>query len=171
MNHCRQCRADAVGLLSADMTEESVKWLKEASRKEEEPLGAPLEVNDLVAVATMEGVLVNRHLGETPSFEIYQYNGGAFTHVEQRVSPHAGTGDARWNELADRLHDCTALFVSGVGKRPKAVLEERGLAVYSVEGMIQEVFSSFVKGTGLNHLTHRELAVTGAGCSGSGCGA
>src|SRR5208282_3458375 len=60
MSHCTRCRADAVGLLGeAKRPEMELELLMAAGS----PLN-PSEDRPYVAVATLEGVLVNQHLGE-----------------------------------------------------------------------------------------------------------
>ena len=59
MHHCTRCRADAVGLLEEDRTEEFRGCLSACAQSVPAPADRPY-----VAVATQEGVLVNLHLGE-----------------------------------------------------------------------------------------------------------
>jgi len=67
MRHCTRCRADAVGLLEEDRTEEFRGCLSACAT-----LPAASMPRPYVAVATQEGVLVNQHLRETRSFEIWE---------------------------------------------------------------------------------------------------
>jgi nitrogen fixation protein NifB len=60
MHHCTRCRADAVGLLGQPAAPELVTILQEAAQL---PLD-PQADRPYVAVASLEGVLVNQHLGE-----------------------------------------------------------------------------------------------------------
>ncbi len=60
MRHCTRCRADAVGLLDDDKTDEMRGCLSACSKL---PKHAEAK-RPYVAVATLEGVLVNQHLGE-----------------------------------------------------------------------------------------------------------
>ena len=67
MRHCTRCRADAVGLLGADRTEEFRGCLSACAQ-----MAPPLdETRPYVAVASREGVLVNLHLGEADFFQIW----------------------------------------------------------------------------------------------------
>ena len=61
MHHCTRCRADAVGLLDADRTDEFRGCLSACANAVPAPAERPY-----VAVATQEGVLVNLHLGKRP---------------------------------------------------------------------------------------------------------
>ena len=69
MLHCKRCRADAVGLLEKDMSGEMAGCLSACSSLPEpcaETAAQPtLDTSrPYVAVASMEGMLVNEHLGE-----------------------------------------------------------------------------------------------------------
>ena len=67
MEHCTRCRADAVGLLGEPMPARVELALLHAAAA---PMN-PGEDRPFVAVATMEGVLVNQHLGEAERLAIY----------------------------------------------------------------------------------------------------
>ena len=63
MEHCTRCRADAVGLLGADQSSELVSLMRDsANGLLDDRSGRPY-----VAVASMEGILINQHLGEAES--------------------------------------------------------------------------------------------------------
>ena len=67
MRHCTRCRADAVGLLDNDRTDEMRGCLSAcASLPKHSEAKRPY-----VAVTTQEGVLVNQHLGEATRFQIW----------------------------------------------------------------------------------------------------
>ena len=68
MRHCTRCRADAVGLLDEDRTEEFRGCLSACATL---PSRAG-ESRPYVAVASQEGILVNQHLGEARSFQIWE---------------------------------------------------------------------------------------------------
>lgn len=47
-----------------------------------------------VAEVTLEGVLVNQHLGEAARFQIWgEDDGGGYPHIEDRNAPPAGGGN------------------------------------------------------------------------------
>ena len=98
----------------------------------------PTEDRPCVAVATLEGVLVNQHLGEAEQLQVYRQQDGEFELVETRPAPPPGGGDQRWQQLAEVLHDCRALLVSSAGSSPVKVLGRRGIRVVMMEGLIEE---------------------------------
>ncbi len=117
MRHCRQCRADAVGLLGEDRSQEFSKdkflemsseydlekrqevhagiekfrqELKVAKDNLEKPDTASGENNEkiLVAVATKGGGLVNQHFGHAKEFQIYEVDGKETRFVGHRKIDH-----------------------------------------------------------------------------------
>ncbi|WP_017314878.1 nitrogenase cofactor biosynthesis protein NifB [Mastigocladopsis repens] len=118
MRHCRQCRADAVGLLGEDRSQEFTKdkfmdmtpeydlqkrqevhagiakfqeELKAAKEKTVETRhGASLQNSPkiLVAVATKGGGLVNQHFGHVKEFQIYEVDGNDARFVGHRKVDH-----------------------------------------------------------------------------------
>ncbi len=79
MRHCTRCRADAVGLLDADQTEEFRGCLSACAQ-----MPPPLdESRPYVAVGSREGILVNLHLGEADSFQIWGPEGQGFRLLEE----------------------------------------------------------------------------------------
>lgn len=111
MRHCRQCRADAVGLLGEDRSQEFTKdkflemqpeynfearqkvhegiaEKQSEQKKEKEALAAKSSIVStekiLVAVATKGGGIVNQHFGHAKEFQIYEVVGTTATFVGHR---------------------------------------------------------------------------------------
>lgn len=173
--HCKRCRADAAGLLGQDISPAELatrtagavegQSCVEASPDERRP-------SRLAAVASREGLLVNRHLGEADRLFVFRIESdGTYGTEDIRLLPAPGGGENRWGEVAEALSDCDALFVAGIGAPPRRILEDRGIAVHIVEGLVSEALSAFGTGRDLSFLSRR--ADCGGGCSGSasrGCG-
>lgn len=166
MAHCSRCRADACGLLNEGTGEESLAALQAAAKL---PL-KPQEARPYVAVATREGLLVNRHLGETDEFCVYAEEADGYRLVDTRRAPPPGTGRERWLELAARLHDCRALLVSGAGPSPRRTLTGKGLQVIEMEGLIEDALGPVFRGEELPRGLKRCFAGCGMGCAGNGQG-
>ncbi|MBD2665732.1 nitrogenase cofactor biosynthesis protein NifB [Richelia sinica FACHB-800] len=111
MRHCRQCRADAVGLLGEDRSQEftkdkflemapeynlekrqevhegiekfreELKTAKDKVRNGNKPTNSP---KILVAVATKGGGLINQHFGHAKEFQIYEVDGSEVRFVSHR---------------------------------------------------------------------------------------
>lgn len=166
MRHCTRCRADAVGLLDNDRTEEFRGCLSACAAK---PLH-PEEDRPYVAVATMEGVLVNQHLGEAWKLQIWGEDKDGFKMVEERETPQTGGGELRWLALARTLADCRAVLVSGIGGTPRQLLEKSGIKPVEMGGFIDRGLAAIYSGQGLNQLKSRRRSCSDGACSGSGGG-
>ena len=131
-----------------------------------------------VAVATLEGALVNQHLGAVERFIIYEQSPktpGQFQLKEIRPAPKPGGGDARWAALAASLKDCRALLVNAPGPTPAKVLTQHGLRVIEMEGLIEEGLRSVCYANQpVPAAMRRRFTGCGAGTSckgaGTGCG-
>jgi len=167
MTHCKRCRADAVGLLSEDRSVALCGTLKACSELK------PLEVNvprPHVAVATREGILVNQHLGEAKSFQIWgESDTGGYRFIEEREAPRSGCGPQRWAELAEVLKDCRAVLCAAIGETPRLTLEESGVDAHVVDGFIEDALRFVYEGGDMNALKVRRTGL-GGGCAGGGGG-
>ncbi len=168
MHHCTRCRADAVGLLEDDRTDEFRGCLSACANQVPAPADRPY-----VAVATLEGVLVNLHLGEAPAFQIWGPRDHGFGLVEVRPAPPPGGGPDRWWTMAETLRDCRAVLVSGIGDTPQAILSEAGVEPVVMHGFIDMALTAIYEGGDLSGLKGRRSGVAGGCCnkkSGEGCG-
>ncbi|WDP90516.1 MAG: nitrogenase cofactor biosynthesis protein NifB [Desulfobacter sp.] len=181
MTHCKRCRADAVGRLDDPM---STRLMERLQYHANAPIPFPgstanapgkaaireklTPARPYVAVATREGVLVNQHLGEARTLNIYDISKGTPAMIEKRPLPSPGGKDFRWYGLANTIRDCHSLLVSGIGANPRKILTKEGLTVFEINGMIDLVLTALKNGEGLNHLLVREN--TGGQCRGTGTG-
>lgn len=173
MRHCKRCRSDAVGMLGEMPSKELLDTLKNCQHLEVlEPKGQHVSHRPYVAVASLEGVLVNQHLGEARQVMIYGERQGRIQLMEARPTPEPGTGMARWQELAAMLTDCRAILVSGVGDHPQKVLASSGINIIACEGVIDEAVRLVFAGQSLSHMAVRQPFACGSGCGGNamGCG-
>lgn len=169
MKHCARCRADAIGIIGQENNDEIMKQLKEAAELPRKPS----ENRPYVAVASMEGVLVNQHLGEADRFLIYgmEKNNSRPVLVESRPAPPPGGGTMRWEAVASLLLDCRALLVNGAGESPKKVLNGSGMEVYTLDGLIEEGVSGVFTGKDMTRLTRiSQMHACKTSCSGTGSG-
>lgn len=166
MRHCTRCRADAVGLLGDDRTEEFRSCLTACSTLK--PM--PAEQRRYVAVATEEGILVNKHLGEARTLEIWEQTEDGFQKVEDRSTPSIGGGIKRWHQLAKILGDCRAVLVSGVGQTPFDILNKSGVRPVEASGFIEEGLRSVYENKNTSFLRGRRNPCAEGTCSGSGGG-
>ncbi|MEQ8464999.1 nitrogenase cofactor biosynthesis protein NifB [Coleofasciculus sp. E1-EBD-02] len=169
MRHCTRCRADAVGLLGADQSEEFHGCLIACSKKV-----IPIEEKErpYVAVASVEGILVNQHLGQADQFQIWQKTDQGFTLVEERLAPEKGSGFERWQKVANMLKDCRAILASSIGDNPKEILTKCGVLPVEMNGFIETGLQAVYEGSDLSKLKgKRQVAAGKVGeCTGSGLG-
>jgi nitrogen fixation protein NifB len=175
MSHCARCRADAVGFIGENVTAEQVATLRHFANGSLNP--AEDAAHPYVAVATLEGALVNQHLGEADRLVIFEQNierPGAFRLVEIRRAPDEGGGEARWAALAESLKDCRAILVNAAGPTPQKTLADHGLKVIEMDGLIEEGLKAVFAGEPIPASMKRRFTGCGAGISckgtGTGCG-
>ncbi|MDA3901411.1 MAG: radical SAM protein [Spirochaetes bacterium] len=166
MTHCGRCRADAAGLLTSSNSTDTSLLLSSIAELSDNPE----KEKTLSAIATEEGLLINKHLGETEEFLIYSTDTeGQVKLTDKRSAPAEGT-EGRWENLAEILNDCSDIFVSGAGESPCTVLETQGISVQIVEGMIQDILQSHYSGESLKRFQPSGAFKCGASCSGNGQG-
>jgi nitrogen fixation protein NifB len=167
MEHCTRCRADAVGLLGADQSSELVNLMRDsANGLLDDRSGRPY-----VAVASMEGILINQHLGEAEKLWIFEYDEANPKLVEMRDAPDAGGGNQRWRELSKSIEDCHSILISGVGRAPRWVLEQSGLRVIEASGLIAQAMESLHRSGDVPVAMKKQFKSCGSsGCEGTGTG-
>lgn len=168
MRHCTRCRADAVGLLGQDLGAELHGCLTACAN-----LAPDASERPYVAVATLEGILVNQHLGEATRFQIWSQNEEGFTCLGEREAPEPGGGIKRWMRLAEVLKDCRAVLVAGIGDNPSAVLRKAGIEPIEISGFIVPAIEALYSGRSLKQFKARRAGggcARGIGCQGSGDG-
>jgi nitrogen fixation protein NifB len=171
MRHCTRCRADAVGLLGEAPDKNLMNVLTACKEKTagmtKKRIDAPSRKN--VAVASLEGVFVNQHLGEAPKLMVYGEKDGAVSLLGARKTPDKGNGAKRWAEMALTFSDCHTILVNGVGDAPKRALADAGIEVIEVEGLIDDVVAAVMKGDSLRHMLKRAVSQCSGGRGGGCC--
>jgi nitrogen fixation protein NifB len=122
------------------------------------------------AVASMEGILVNQHLGEAQSLWIFETSTGRPRLVTRRDTPPPGTGMERWRKMAESICDCHTVLVSGIGGTPKTVLEEAGLRVIEMAGLISDGVDNIVRTGNVPPSMKKVFKSCGSECQGAGMG-
>jgi nitrogen fixation protein NifB len=129
----------------------------------------PDEERPCVAVATLEGMLVNQHLGEAERLAIFRPGRQGFQLVETRPTPPPGGGQQRWLTLAETLRDCRALLVASAGEAPRSALADQGIQVVFMEGLIEEGLDAVYRGAEIRAPLRKQHRC-GSGCAGNGLG-
>lgn len=135
MRHCKQCRADAIGLLNEDRSQE-FRMVDRDLKTNTNLLTAqkPLKI----AVASKHGRLVDQHFGHASHFRIYQGSEQGISLVEVRQVERYCLGSAeciseenRREAVLEALQDCNAVLSMRIGNQAKERLLYKG--VISVE--------------------------------------
>lgn len=142
MYHCKQCRADAVGLLGHD---ESIRFREEKLEASHSSVRATTGIK--VAVASRTGVVVDQHFGQAEQFYIYESDGVNLEFVGVRpVSKYchgpelcageptgtvASASDSGEEEslggALSAVSDCNAVLSLRMGEAPKQRLSALGV--------------------------------------------
>ncbi|SBW07143.1 FeMo cofactor biosynthesis protein NifB [uncultured Alphaproteobacteria bacterium] len=127
MWHCKQCRADAVGMLGEDRNAEFTMDKVAAI----EAAGATAPRPQRIAVATSGGGVIDVHFGHAAAFAIYEVSAAGAHRVETRpVAPYC-TGECDDGDDLDRivaaLADCAAVACARIGRAPWERLEAAGI--------------------------------------------
>ncbi|MBW4082655.1 nitrogenase cofactor biosynthesis protein NifB [Paenibacillus sp. S150] len=159
MRHCRQCRADAVGLIGADMSQmpemvppqgsftledraaiqdEIVSGMREAAAVSEVDWSGAVRA----AVATRGSNVINQHFGHAREFIIYDVKQENVRLVGiRKVQAYCnGTREcgSPLSEALDMLKDCRLLLCSGIGEAPARKLQQAGITPLIRKGSINE---------------------------------
>lgn len=171
MRHCARCRADAAGILGEGISDEIITLLKGCCSSTHDKHRS---VAKRVAVATMEDIMVNQHLGNALSLSVFENSDKGPVFVEHRDTPIPGSGDERWKELGEKFSDCHTILVQFAGKTPREILSKYGIEVLTMEGLIIPALSEIFAGRPLpEYMTCAAPTRCGESCSGNGggCGA
>lgn len=135
MRHCQQCRADAIGCLGEDRSQEFRMCNRQIL---EPPLPASVNRQYKIAVTSKYGKLVDQHFGHAEKFIIYQSDGQKFEVLEQRIVDKYCTGmaecdeeEAKRDSMIHTLADCDAILSMRIGYHAKEKLGQQG--IYSIE--------------------------------------
>lgn len=151
MTHCQQCRADAVGMLGEDRSQEfTLQQLPQAQEDYREVMRRRTRIQAalstqgasededacLVAVASEHGDVIDQHFGHARRFQIYAVTSEGAVRVGERHVPLYCQGASECDDdpqqetllsVLDILHDVNAVFCARVGMAPWQQLEEAGV--------------------------------------------
>lgn len=138
MYHCKQCRADAVGLLGDDKSIEYRPPVTEKAPAAEETKPAVAR-KIRIAVASKTGMTVDQHFGQAEQFYIYESDGDAASYVETRSVSKYCNGMDDCGEKAGRMagilaavDDCKGVLALRIGESPLKKLEIKGIRVFTL---------------------------------------
>lgn len=137
MNHCQQCRADAVGTLYENLSHLFDEGDSSSEKTAETAEGSISGSCYRFAVATISGVMVDEHFGHAQRFTVYESNGSSMRILEERDVEGYCKGDEvcreemsqeqRLERIMALVDDCDALLCVRIGTAPASRLHERGI--------------------------------------------
>ncbi len=148
MYHCKQCRADAIGLLGDDQSQKFNKPVDKVT--DEKPLR--------FAIASKSGIGVDMHFGHASEFIIYEYKNGEAKYIEKRDVEKYCNGkevceeeEDKFAKLSKVVHDCAAVICLRIGDEPKKKFKNMGIEVFmtceTIETAVIRAAEAILKGT------------------------
>jgi nitrogen fixation protein NifB len=148
MRHCRQCRADAIGLLGEDRSAEFAHFTCGA---EEAPAGEPLlmemegRTKHRIAVASGDGRNVDQGFGQTARFYAFLVEGGNLVQLGQVMTepeldaPTFGRSHrTKLENMAKALEGYDAVIATEFGEKAVQVLKAKGISAYQMTGDVEK---------------------------------
>jgi len=158
MSHCARCRADAAGLLGQTNSEQTNYALQNVRNR-------PTFIDKpYIAIATSDGVTINRHLGEAEKVSIYRQHNGIIELLEERSIDKQSKN--RWEDLSSTIADCAALLVTGIGRIPYEYISKKGIFIEALECPVKDAVEALYTG---NDLPKESLKIAGKCGYGSTC--
>lgn len=152
MRHCKQCRADAIGLLGEDRSQE----FSSVSKDKIVPEVTETAVYK-IAVASKNGTMVDQHFGHTNEFAIYQGNGQSFQLVGKSqvqkycTGPECDAEESRRASTLKALQECDAVLTMRIGYHAKEKLLQKGIEVVescdTVENGLMQTYNHLLLAT------------------------
>ncbi|XBS67996.1 nitrogenase cofactor biosynthesis protein NifB [Acerihabitans sp. KWT182] len=153
MAHCHQCRADAIGMLGEDRSQNfplstipktAEPYLPVMYRRAQIQAGIATAGESaeagacLVAVATREGAVIDEHFGHVRRFRIYSASAAGVKLIGERFTPpfctdkgecedEAARHEQRLEAIVALLADVSAVFCARIGMGPWQRLEQAGI--------------------------------------------
>lgn len=154
MYHCRQCRADAIGMLSEDRSADFRNNGCGSNGCESKNAASTIEIKGKTenpekvykfAISSKSGINIDQHFGHTSEFYIYNYVNGEIEFVEKRsVEKYCNgvqeCGDQEDNitKILNTIKDCNAVLAFKIGAEPVNKLLKEGKHVYQMYERINE---------------------------------
>ncbi|MFL0167123.1 nitrogenase cofactor biosynthesis protein NifB [Candidatus Clostridium helianthi] len=150
MYHCKQCRADAIGLLGDDQSQKFNKPSNVKEVTEEKPLK--------FAIASKSGIGVDMHFGHASEFYIYEYKNGEPRYLEKRNVEKYCNGkevceeeEDKFAKLSKVVSDCNGVLCLRIGDEPKRKFKSMNIEVFmtceTIETAVEKAAEAILKGT------------------------
>ncbi len=140
MRHCKQCRADAIGMLSDDRSAEFAGCGKKGCGPAKERVSDIMEKEEVkVAAASSDGKSIDGGFGNTEAFRIYASDGETarfLREVRMDTSTQLSMGDHadHVSRSVEAVRGSDAVVVREIGHRPADELERLGIILEISKG-------------------------------------
>lgn len=152
MRHCRQCRADAIGLIGEDRSQEFVHIGGCGGRGDGcgpsiAPI-VPIPVEGThVAIASKNGVSVDSGFGNAAVFRMYSIDDDGPRHlrdisIDLSLSTSGSDHRSHIESIVNTIGGCGTVVVREIGHLPAKVLDNLGIRVVITDDSIDNVLSS-----------------------------
>lgn len=151
MRHCRQCRADAIGMLDNDRSGEFVHMgscKPGCGPLHEIPIRTEFFNNgNKIAVATSDGRTIDSGFGSSVKFNIYDKEDGKFilykTLVIDTNFEVAGKSHREHLEsIVRKLDECDTVIVKEIGALPEKILKNAKKKIIITEGDVYDILNT-----------------------------
>ncbi len=111
-----------------------------------------------IALASSDGIVVNRHFGRAEKFQIYEINDAHEARfIEERPNVPSCQGFEHSEEIllqaVATIQDCKIVFVSQIGPGAYGELKRRGITAFEMPEEVQEIIEK-LKRTNINYLSN-----------------
>lgn len=149
MRHCKQCRADAIGLLGEDRSQEFVRSPSCGSGCGPRPAEIGKDPEEIwIAVASDDGVRVDRGFGNAAVFRSFAYREGFTRKEDIRIEPSDSVyGDSHQRHISgivEKLKDFDMIIVKEIGAKPMADLSAMGKRVMVTRDTVENALKMAV---------------------------
>lgn len=144
MRHCKQCRADAIGLLGEDRSQEFSGACKSGCGPSPENSTPIINIDrdrTIVAVATSDGKNIDCGFGNAGRFDVYELSDNEAVFLRKIAvditKEVAGRSHRQHiDDILDQMNDCAIVVATEIGHMPLKVLTERGKIICIKTGKI-----------------------------------
>lgn len=142
MRHCRQCRADAIGLLGEDRSGEFIRTNPCGSGcgPSSNIISSDSMVSKRMAIASESGITVDSGFGNTKRFLIYE-DGKVVdeVHIDTNCNTYGRPHSEHLKDIIFKLKDCDTIIVKEIGPAPSRMLESEGKKVIISDERIEKL--------------------------------
>jgi nitrogen fixation protein NifB len=140
MEHCQQCRADAIGRLTEDLS-----YQFRNTQPECKGVTKGKTAKYKVAVTSKYKKLIDLHYGQAEDFHIYEVDGNYSTFLETRKIKKYGSGgvdcddsEAMKDLTVKTIADCNAVLTMRIGYNAQQKLIDQGITIIESCNTVEE---------------------------------